>query len=241
MLSDLHCCSSVPKSCPTLCNRMDHSEPGLPVLYNLEFTHVYWVGDAIQPFHPLSPPSPAFNLSQSQGLFQWVGSLHQASLFLYFIVYLFIYDCPGSSLLQAGFVYCGEWGLLSCSVWASYCRGFSCCRVHSLGVWASVVTAHGLHRIFPDWGSNPCPLNWQADSLLGHQGSSLFSNDIIFVSSQGQIGNDCAILLIPIDYIFNSSMDLGMEGFGIDMGYSQICPEKYRGRVTAPKLANEGG
>ena len=42
--------------------------------------HIHWVGDAIQPFHPLLPSSPpAFNLSQHQGLFQWVGSLHQAA------------------------------------------------------------------------------------------------------------------------------------------------------------------
>ena len=40
-------------------------------------THVHWVGDAIQPSHPLSSPSPAFNLSQHQGLFQWVSSPHQ--------------------------------------------------------------------------------------------------------------------------------------------------------------------
>ena len=44
----------------------------------LEFTqtHVHWVSDAIQPFHLLSSPSPAFNLSQHQGLFKWVSSLH---------------------------------------------------------------------------------------------------------------------------------------------------------------------
>ena len=59
----------------------DCSTPGFPVLHHLlEFaqTHVCWVSDAIQPSHPLSSPSPpAFNLSQHQGLFQWVGSLHQ--------------------------------------------------------------------------------------------------------------------------------------------------------------------
>ena len=63
--------SSVTQSCPTLCNPMDCSTPGLPVHHQLpEFTqtHVHWVGDAIQPFHPLSSPSPAFNLSQHQGL-----------------------------------------------------------------------------------------------------------------------------------------------------------------------------
>ena len=62
---------------------MDCSTPGFPVLhYLLEFaqTHVRWVDDAIQPSHPLLPPSPpAFNLSQHQGLFQWVGSLHQVA------------------------------------------------------------------------------------------------------------------------------------------------------------------
>ena len=60
---------------------MDCSTPGFPVLhYLLKFlqTHVHWVSDPIQPSHPLlSPSPPAFNLSQHQGLFQWVGSLHQ--------------------------------------------------------------------------------------------------------------------------------------------------------------------
>ena len=57
---------------------MIHCKPGLPVHHQLpEFTltHVHWVCDAIQPSHPLSSPSPpAFNLSQHQGLFQWVNS-----------------------------------------------------------------------------------------------------------------------------------------------------------------------
>ena len=65
---------SVAQSCLTLCNPMDCSTPGLPVHHQLpEFiqTHVHWVGDAIQPSHPLSSPSPlAFNLSQHQGLFK---------------------------------------------------------------------------------------------------------------------------------------------------------------------------
>ena len=66
---------SVAQSCPTLCDPMNHSTPGLPVHHHLpEFTqtHVHWVRDAIQPSHPLSSPSPfAFNLSQHQGLCQW--------------------------------------------------------------------------------------------------------------------------------------------------------------------------
>ena len=80
--------SSVAQSCLTLFNPMNHSTPGLPVHHQLlEFTqtHVNWVGDAIQPSHPLSSPSsPAFNLSQHQGLFQWVSSSHQVANVLEF-------------------------------------------------------------------------------------------------------------------------------------------------------------
>jgi len=80
--------SSVSQSCPTLCDPMNHSTPGLPVHHQLlesTQTHVHRVGDAIQPSHPLSSPSPpAFNLSQHQGLFQWVSSLHQVAKVLEF-------------------------------------------------------------------------------------------------------------------------------------------------------------
>ena len=69
------------QSCPTLCDPMDYSMPGLPVHHQLpEFTqtHVHSVRDAIQPSHPLSSPSPpTFNLSQHQGLFKWISSSHQ--------------------------------------------------------------------------------------------------------------------------------------------------------------------
>ena len=74
--------SSVTLSCLPLCNPMDCSTPGFPVLHHLlelAQTHVYRVGDAIQPSHPLPSPSPpAFNLSQHQGLF-WVSSSHQVA------------------------------------------------------------------------------------------------------------------------------------------------------------------
>ena len=77
-------CCSVTKSCPTLCNPMDCSMPGSPVLHHLlEFAiaYVHWVSDTIQPSHPLLPSSPfTFNLSQHQGLFQWVGSSHQVAI-----------------------------------------------------------------------------------------------------------------------------------------------------------------
>ena len=74
------CCCSVAKSCPTLCNPMDCNTPDLPVPHHLlEFAqvHVHWIGDAIQPSHPLMHSSSSFNLSQHQDLFQGVGSLHQ--------------------------------------------------------------------------------------------------------------------------------------------------------------------
>ena len=80
--------SSVTQLCLTLCCPMDCSTPGLPVhhqLPELTQTHVLWVGDAIQPSHPLSSPSPpAFNLSQHQGLFQWVSSSYQVDKVLEF-------------------------------------------------------------------------------------------------------------------------------------------------------------
>ena len=75
--------SSVTQSCPTLCDPMNHSSPGLPVHHQLmesTQTHVHWVNDAIQPSHPLSSPSPpALDLSQHQGLFKWVSSSHQGA------------------------------------------------------------------------------------------------------------------------------------------------------------------
>ena len=61
---------------------MECSKPGFPVHHQLlEFTQtcVHWVGDAIQPSHSLSSPSPTFNLSQHQGLFKWVSSSHQVA------------------------------------------------------------------------------------------------------------------------------------------------------------------
>ena len=73
---------SVAQSCQTLCDPMDCSMPGLPVhhqLLELAQTPVHWVGDAIQLSHPLLSPSPAFNHSQHQGLFQWVSSSHQVA------------------------------------------------------------------------------------------------------------------------------------------------------------------
>ena len=78
--------SSVAQLCPTLCHPMNGSTPGPPVHHQFPEstqTHVHWISDAIQPSHPLlSPSSPAFNLSQHQGLFKWVSSLHQVAKIL---------------------------------------------------------------------------------------------------------------------------------------------------------------
>jgi len=83
-----HQFSSVVQSCPTLCDPMDYSMPGFPVLHYLpEFsqTHVHRVSNAIQLFYPLLPPSPpTLNLSQHKDIFQWVGSLHQVAKVLEF-------------------------------------------------------------------------------------------------------------------------------------------------------------
>ena len=83
--------SSFAQSCPTLCDPMDCSTPGFPVYHQLlalTQTHVHWVGDAIQPSHPLLSPSlPAFNLSQHLSLFQWVSSSHQVAKGLEFQIW----------------------------------------------------------------------------------------------------------------------------------------------------------
>ena len=80
--------SSVPQSCPTLCTPMDCSTPNLPVHHQLpEFTqiHVDWVGDGIQPSHPLLTPSPpTFNFFQHQGLFKGIRPSHQVAKVLEF-------------------------------------------------------------------------------------------------------------------------------------------------------------
>ena len=76
------------ESCPTLCDPMNNSTPGLPVHHQLpEFTqtHIHQFGDAIQSYHPLSSPSPpAPNPSQHQGLFQWINSSHEVAKVLEF-------------------------------------------------------------------------------------------------------------------------------------------------------------
>ena len=100
---------SVAQSCPTLCDPMNRSTPGLPVYHQLlEFTQtrVHRVSDAIQPSHPLSSPSPlAPNPSQHQSLFQWVNSSHEVAKVLESQLYHHSFQRnPRADLLQNGLV-----------------------------------------------------------------------------------------------------------------------------------------
>ena len=88
---------------------MNRSTPDLPVYHQLSEstqTHVHWVGDAIQPSHPLSSPStPALNLPQHQGFFQWVSSLHQVAKVLEFqLQHQSFQWTPRTDLLKDGLV-----------------------------------------------------------------------------------------------------------------------------------------
>ena len=101
--------SSVTQSCPTLCDPMNPSMPGLRVHHQLpEFTqtHVHRVSDAIQPSHPLSSPSPPTPYpSQHQSLFQWVNSSHEVAKVLEFQLYHHSFQRnPRADLLQNGLV-----------------------------------------------------------------------------------------------------------------------------------------
>ena len=101
--------SSVAQSCPTLCDPMNCSTPGLPVHHQLlEFTrtHVHPVSDAIQSSHPLSSPSPpAPNPSQHQSLFQWVNPSHEVAKVLEFqLQHHSLQRNPRVDLLQNGLV-----------------------------------------------------------------------------------------------------------------------------------------
>ena len=155
---------------------MNCSTPGFLVLhYLLEFAqvHVHWVGDAILPSHPLLSLSAfAFNLFQqnihmNSGLLSKLLCWFLCLLFeftqlyflmLYYLVHpLLFFGCSGSLLLHEAFLFF---------------------RPAVSGVWASAVVVLRLScpticAIFPDQGSNPCPLPWQVDSYpLDHQGSS---------------------------------------------------------------------
>jgi len=125
--------SLVTQSCPTLCDPMNRSTPGLPVYHQLpEFTetHVHRVSDAIQPSHPLSSPSPpAPNPSQHQSLFQWVNSSHEVAKVLENIHWMTLLPVPIFVCVQAGIMWSLVWKIWVSSGWkigARWCsRSFS--------------------------------------------------------------------------------------------------------------------
>ena len=113
--------SSVAQLCPTLCNPMDCSTTGFPVhhqLPELARTHIYQVGDAIQPSHPLPSSSPsAFNLSQHQSLFQWISSSYQVAKVLELqleVISHYNFDLPSQSI-SWNFL----WSLISTEIFTS--------------------------------------------------------------------------------------------------------------------------
>ena len=134
---------------------MDCSTPDLPVYHQLpEFTqtHVHCVYDAIQPSHTLSsPPPPTFNLSQHQGLFKWVSSLHQVAqirtqldtMMTLPMFFLFSFKNIYLSVAALGLRLSPFAVIRGCSplasTRASHCSGFSCCRAQAVGRMGSVV------------------------------------------------------------------------------------------------------
>ena len=119
---------------------MDCSTSGFPVLHfllELAQTHVHWVDDAIQPSHPLSPPSPpALKLSQHQGVFQWVGCL-------YHVHYMCITDSASASVLLMNILGWFPLGLTACLLFLLF-KGLSRVfswenRGHSTTVEASIL------------------------------------------------------------------------------------------------------
>ena len=116
-----------------------------PLLSELTQTHVHWVSDAIQHAHPLPPPSPALNLSQYQGLFQWVGSLHQVTKVLELQLQHQSFQWTGLiSLLPKGFsrVFC------STTIWKH--QFF----VTQPSLWSHIHT--GLQEMLLKWNITSC-------------------------------------------------------------------------------------
>ena len=181
---------SAAQSCPTLCDPINHSTPGLPVHHQLpEFiqTHVHQVGDAIQPSHPLlSPSPPTFNLSQHQGLFKWVSSSHQVAKVLEFQLqhqsfqWIFIETLASQMTSQSPFLPAGPLLLLpqlrQSWVWRCWWKAlcFTCllvlcpiARFRSLGYlcnnWSSLVAqmVKHLHTMRETWVGKIWRRKWQ--------------------------------------------------------------------------------
>ena len=163
---------------------MDCSTPGLPVhhqLPELTQTHVHWVGDAIQPPHPLSSPSPpARNPSQHQGLFQWVSSSHPVAKVLEFQLHAMC------SLLESGAPHRGNTsghggkGMLGDQCWGGRLEGSLAAKVMLRQLVGSTCLRVSRHPQAGDeqgrpWSrslSGPFGAQWAA-SFGGEQGWGL--------------------------------------------------------------------
>ena len=189
--------SSVAQLCLILCNPMNHSTPGLPVCHQLlESTqiHVHWVGDTIQPSQPLlSPSPPAFNLSQYQGLFKWVSSLHQEAKVLEF------------QLQHQSFQWTPRTVLL-CSVQVSCLVMFDSLQPHGLQY-----TSPPCPSPTPRACSNSCPLSrWCHQTILSSvvcfssclqsfPVSRSFQMSQVFASGSLNIGASASASVLPMN------------------------------------------
>ena len=146
-----------------------------------------WISYTYISIHSFSDSFPVYVIAE-----YWVEFPVLYNRFFYLFIYVFMYVCMYVCMYLFIYLFMAALGL-RCCVRASNCGGFSCCGALALRAWASVVVArglqsagsvvvvHGLHcsvacGIFPDQGSNLCPLHWQADSQpLCHQGSPIGS------------------------------------------------------------------
>ena len=133
-------CCSVTMSCLTLCIPKNFSTPGFPVLHYLpEFaqTHVHWVSNIIQPSDPLSAPSPlALNLSQHQGLFQWVSSSQQVAKLLELQLSALVLPMNIQDGFPLGVLWCPIFKLTPFSKGSSWSRDQTCVSyVFCIGRW----------------------------------------------------------------------------------------------------------
>ena len=191
----LHCSlqsvSSVAQSCPTLCDPMNRSTPGLPVHHQLpEFTqtHVHRVGDAIQLSHPLSSPSPpAPNLSQHQGLFQWVSPSHEVPKYWSFSFSMSPSNEHPGLISSHAQLFATPW---TAAHQAPLSMGFS-----RQGYWSGL--PFPSPRDLPNPGIDPGSPALQADSLPSELKGKSDYDEVIFGDHRNYGGEACTWCTIP--------------------------------------------
>ena len=175
------CCCSVAKLCLILCHPMNCSTPGLPVHHELpEFTqtHVHWVGDAIQPSHPLlSPYPPAFSLSQHQGFFQWVSSSHQVAK----VLELQPQDKSSQWIFRVDFLLDGlAWSPCSPRASQEVPYTLQLCANTFFHPWIESPTTSSLYREHPF-------TNWNSDSSYTNKYIGIFRHCTLLIT--GKLNN----------------------------------------------------